>query len=77
MTIFLLILPNTCVEPITFLDPENQDMTTEMVVTKIKEEKPAVVGVSCVSANYNLALEYLKAAKEVGAHTVLGGNHAS
>lgn len=63
--------------PITFLDPENQDMTTEIVVKKIKEEKPAVVGVSCVSANYNLALEYLKAAKEVGAYTVLGGNHAS
>lgn len=63
--------------PITFLDPENQDMTTEGVVKKIKEEKPTVVGVSCVSANYNLTLEYLKAAKEIGAYTVLGGNHAS
>lgn len=63
--------------PITFLDPENQEMSSAEVVEKIKREKPTVVGVSCVSANYNLALEYLKAAKEVGSYTVLGGNHAS
>lgn len=63
--------------PITFLDPENMDMDEKDVIIKIKNEKPAVVGVSCVSANYNLAWEYLKAAKEIGAYTVLGGNHAS
>ena len=62
---------------ITFLDPENQNMTTKDVVVKIENEKPAVVGVSCVSANFSLASEYLKGAKHAGSLTILGGNHAS
>lgn len=62
---------------ITFLDPENQDMTTENVVQKIEKEKPHIVGVGCVSANFSIAKEYFDAAKKVGAKTLLGGNHAS
>lgn len=62
---------------ITFLDPENQHMTTAGVITKIEQEKPDVVGVSSVSANFTFAKDYLQAAKKAGAYTLLGGNHAS
>ena len=63
--------------PITFLDPENMDMNENDTIEKIKNEKPTVVGVSSVSANFPLAKAYLEAAKAHGAFTILGGNHAS
>lgn len=63
--------------PIVFLDPENQNMALADVVSRIETEKPGVVGVSCVSANFEISLQYFEAAKKAGAFTLLGGNHAS
>ena len=39
--------------------------------------KPNIVGISCVSANYNLAVKYSNIAKKYGVPVIVGGSHIS
>lgn len=43
--------------------------------TKMNSFKPDLVGITCVSQNYNYAMEYAKMAKKKGISVLIGGTH--
>lgn len=60
------------------LDPENQDMTYDIVGSLIQKEKPDIVGISSATSNFGNAIKLAKTAKQSAEPLVIyGGVHAT
>ena len=56
---------------------DGQVVPQEAIIKTVYEEKPDLVGVSVLGASYQNALRIARAAKEAGAVTIFGNDHAA
>ncbi len=56
---------------------DGQVRSTASIIAEIEAKKPGIVGVSVLSTSYQSALAIAEAAKDCGAYTVLGNDHAA
>lgn len=63
---------------VKLIDPEPQNMQYADIKRLVEEYQPDLVGMTCATPNFNIALKIAKMAKEVcGAMVVIGGVHVS
>lgn len=62
---------------VSILDVPALNLTKKETYEKLKEQKPDVVGVTCMSSTIKGALEAAELAKKIGAKVVIGGSHVA
>jgi len=58
-------------------DAMSLDASHEDIARRIEQERPDFVATSCITSTYPDGLEILRAARELGARTIMGGVHPS
>lgn len=63
---------------VNLIDPENQDMTYEVMASLVQKENPDIVGITSVTSNFGNAIKVAETVKRSGnSLVVLGGVHAT